>query len=142
MDKAVEITVKRQSGTFPLVVVVGEDGKFYKIQRTHFSDERQTFIAGILRDDKIALGIRYYSGDLTRNDGQELYFGKIGGACEALMYLEQYTYDQDAKIEVKEISEYQPNEGDITSFDAADLFERQHLEHIMCAAKRSFGHII
>ena len=145
MDKTMEITIKRQSGTFPLVVVVGEDGKFYKVKRTIFGNEtkRYTLVAGILQDDKIALGIRYYLGDdLSRGDGQELYFGRIGGTCEVFLYHEQYSFEQDTKIEAKEISEYESDKDEVMSYDATDLYVRPYLDHIMRAAKRSFGHIV
>ena len=142
MDKAVEITVKRQSGTFPVVVVVGEDGKFYKIKRTNCGVNRITLVAGILVGDRIAIGIRYYLEDLAHCDGQEMYFGTVGGRCEALLYHSTYSYDQEVEVSVKEVPDYNSSEDEIMAYEAADIYERSFLDHIMKAAKRSFGYTL
>ncbi len=141
MDKTMEITVKRRSGTFPLVVVVGEDGEFYKVTKTLIGGVRHILVAGIIKDGKIAFGMRYYMNGLSRDGGQELYAGRIGGNCEAVINITDCIYEWDVEIGVKEDIEYAPRDVEIMSYNDADLQERSYLTSVMLAAKNSFRHI-
>lgn len=141
MNKAMEITVKRQSGIFSLVVYVEEDGKFYKVKKVTFDTTRHTLVAGIIRDGKIAFGMRYYLDNLSRDNGQELYSGRVGETCEAVISVLECVYERDIGIEVKEVDQYVPQSNETMFFEEADLQERSYLISAMLAAENSFNNI-
>ena len=137
MDRIVKITVKLGHGMWSMVVVVGEDGRFYRRKKTSTSLLlRYSLEAGIIDGDKISFGVQHFVADMANEEGEEFYFGRIGGRCEAIVKWNVMKCDKNIEITVEDVEEYTLHSGEVMSLEEMDLVERVYIKDLMSGAER------